>query len=211
MPSKRVLVLGATGGTGQQVVAQAIQLGHTVTALVRDPRRVTLVSDHIRVLTGKITDDTALAVAMRDQDVVISTLGVGKSFKSHGLISQSVTGIVRAMRDHGVRRLIFTSAFGVGDTFGDLPLIPRIFARTLLRDVYRDKAAGEATLRASNLDWTVVYPAGLSDRPATGRYRTGEHLALRGFPMIARADVAAFLLSQVEDTSYLRKGVLISW
>ena len=181
-----------------------------VTALVRDPDRVALTSDHLRVITGTVAeDDAALAGAMREQDVVISTLGVGKSFKPNGLIAESTPRIVRAMHDHGVRRLIFTSAFGVGDTFGDLPLVPRLFVRTLLRDVYRDKAAGEATLRASDLDWTVVYPAGLTDRPATGRYRVGEHLPLRGFPTIARADVAAFLLSQIEDTTYLRRGVLV--
>jgi putative NADH-flavin reductase len=180
-----------------------------VTALVRDPGRMTITSDHLRVIIGKISDD-ALAEAAHDQDVVISTLGVGKSFRPNGLISESAKRIVRAMHDHGVRRLIFMSAFGVGDTYADLPLGPKIFVRTLLREVYRDKEAGEATLRASDLDWTVVYPAGLANRPATGRYRVGEHLLLRGFPMIPRADVAAFLLSQIEDTTYLRRGVLTS-
>jgi uncharacterized protein YbjT (DUF2867 family) len=82
--------------------------------------------------------------------------------------------------------------------------------RTLLRDVYRDKEAGEVELRASLLDWTIVYPAGLVDRPATGQYRVGERLALRGFPTIARSDLAGFLLDQVEDTRYVRKGVLVS-
>ena len=207
----KVLVLGATGGTGQQLVSQALQRGYHVTAFVRDPQGLTVSSDRLRVLTGSlISGNPALAAAVRGQDAVISTLGVGKSFKSGALIAESMSHIVRAMEGEGVRRLIFTSAFGVGDTYRDAPLVPRIFIRSLLRDVYRDKAAGEAELRRSTLDFTLVYPTGLVDGPLTGRCRAGERLALRGFPRISRADVAAFLLSQIDDYTYIRKGVLIS-
>ena len=207
---KRILVLGATGGTGQQVVSQALQQGHDVTVLVRTRQRFTITNNRLRVLSGSVTDDNqALADAVRDQDAVISTLGVGRSFKSGGLITQSMPRILRAMEHQGIRRLIFTSAFGVGDTRRDVPLIPRIFMRLLLQDIYRDKELGEATLRASGLDWTLVYPVGLVDA-ATGQYRAGERLSLSGFPRIARADVAAFLLTQIDDTRYVKKGVLIS-
>src|SRR4249920_173571 len=117
MISRKVLVLGATGGTGQQVVTQALQQGHTVTALVRDPARVSVASDRLRVLTGSVTEDgPALAAAVRGQDVVISALGAGQSFKSRGVIAESVPRIVRAMGDAGVRRLVFTSAFGVHES-----------------------------------------------------------------------------------------------
>jgi putative NADH-flavin reductase len=208
---RKLLVLGATGGTGQQVISQALQQGHEVTALIRTPQRLNITDDRLRVLAGSVTDDSqALADAVRDQAAVISTLGVGRSFKSRGLITQSMPRIVRAMEDHGVRRLIFTSAFGVGDTRRDVPLVPRIFIRLLLQDIYRDKELGEATLHASGLDWTLVYPAGLTDAPATGQCRAGEHHSLSGFPRIARADVADFLLTQINDTTYVRKGVLIS-
>jgi len=133
---KKILVLGATGGTGQQVVSQALQQGHDVTVLVRTRQRLTITDDRLRVLTGSVTDDSqALAEAVRDQTAVISVLGVGRSFKSGGLIAQSMPRIVRAMEDQGIRRLIFTSAFGVGDTRRDVPLGPRIFMRLLLRDV----------------------------------------------------------------------------
>ena len=211
MVPRRVLVLGATGGTGRQLVAQALEQGHTVTALVRDPRQLTLASDRLRVVAGSVTEESAaLAAAVQDQDVVISVLGVGKSFKSGGLIARSMPRIARAMEDEGIRRLIFTSAFGVGETHRDVPLVPRLFIRLLLGDIYRDKAAGEAYVRGRDLDWTLVYPSGLFDGPVTGECRAGERLALRGFPRIARADVAAFLLRQIEDTTYVRKGVLIS-
>jgi uncharacterized protein YbjT (DUF2867 family) len=210
-PARKILVLGGTGGTGQHVITHALQQGHEVTAFVRHPDRLTATHDHLRVVAGNIMDDgPALADAVRGQAVVISTLGVGRSFKSGGLISGSVPRILRAMEQQGVRRLIFTSAFGVAETRRDVPLVPRIFIRLLLRDIYRDKEAGDAAVRASRLDWTLVYPSGLSDGPATGHCRAGERLALRGFPTITRADVAMFLLRQIDDSSYVRKSVLIS-
>jgi putative NADH-flavin reductase len=211
MADKRLLVLGATGGTGRLIVAQALRRGFEVTAFVRDAARLGIESEHLRVLVGDMRGDEAfLASAMDGQNAVISVLGVGKSFKSGGVIGQSTPRILRSMEAAGVPRLIFTSAYGVGETRRDVPPIPRLFMRTLLRDVYRDKEAGEMALRSSVFDWTIVYPATLVDRPATGQYRVGERLALRGFPTISRADLADFLLDQVNDAKYLRKGVLVS-
>jgi len=211
MADERLLVLGGTGGTGQHVVTQALRRGFVVTAFVRDPARLGIASDRLRVVAGSVTDnEAALAVATRGQDAVISALGVGKSFRSGDLIGRAVPRIVRAMESAGIRRLVFTSAFGVGETRRDAPPIPRLFMRTLLRDVYRDKEAGEAELRRSSLDWTLVCPTGLVDRPGTGQYRVGERLALRGFPTVPRADVADFLLDQVSDATYIRKSVLVS-
>ena len=114
------------------------------------------------------------------------------------------------MERHDVRRLIVTSAFGVGVTHRDVPLIPRIFFRLKLQDLDRDKEAGEEQLRRSGLDWTLVHPTGLIDAPATGRFRAGERLRPRGFPTIPRADVAHFQVDQIDDPTYVRKGVLVS-
>lgn len=207
----KILVLGATGGTGQQVVARAVQQGHEVTALVRAPHRRAIEDERVRVVVGSVTDESdALAEAVRGQSAVISALGVGRSLRSDGLISRSIPRILRAMEQEGVHRLIFTSAFGVGATRRDVPLGPRVLIAVLLRNIYRDKALGETALRASGLDWTLVYPTGLVDGPGTGRCRAGERLPLSGFPRITRADVADFLLSQMDDPTYVRKGVLIS-
>lgn len=207
----KLLVLGATGGTGREVVTQALEAGHDVTVLVRDPTRLTVTLDHRHVVTGSVTDNQdALIEATRGQNAVISALGVGNSLKSNGLIARSVPAIVQAMTAAGVRRLVFMSACGVGDTWRDVPFVPRIFMRTLLRDLFADKAAGEEILRHSGLDWTLVYPVMLTNGPRTGRCRAGERLDLHGFPRISRADVAAFLLSQVSDGAYIRKGVIIS-
>jgi putative NADH-flavin reductase len=210
--ARKILVLGATGGTGQQVVAQALQRGHLVTAFCLSPERLTTRHDHLRAVTGSTTDESsAVADAVRGQDVVISALGVGRSFKPGGLITRSVPRILAAMEGEGVRRLIFISAFGIGPTRADAPLVPRLMFHLLLSEIYADKEAGEAVLRQSPLDWTIVYPARLTNGPRTGRYRVGEHLELRGMPSVSRADVADFLVQQAEGQTHVRRGVLVSY
>ena len=210
MAARKLLLLGATGPTGQHVVSQALQRGHDVTLLVRDPQRLPDSFRRLRVHTGSATDESALGRAVAGQDAVISTLGVGKSFNPQGLIAGSVPSIIQAMTLHQVRRLIFMSAYGVGPTIQDVPFVPKLFMRTLLRDVYADKAAGDSALRNSDLEWTLVHPVTLTNSEATGKYRVGERLALHGFPAISRADVADFLVKQIDDRSYVRTSVLVS-
>jgi putative NADH-flavin reductase len=206
----RVLILGATGGTGRHLVLQAIAAGHDATILVRHPERLPAGIERARVVTGDATDAAAVREVVRGQDSVISVLGVGTALKSSGLITNAAPAVVEAMSQAGVRRLVWTSAYGVGETYRDAPLIPRILFAVLLRDLYADKTAGEAAIRSSQLDWTLVHPTTLSNRPAKGRCRSGERLKLSGMPTISRADVAAFLVTQLDDRTYSRKSVLIS-
>ena len=192
-------------------MAQALERGLDVTVLVRRPERLGALAQRVRVFTGSVPDDpAAVAAAVAGQDAVISTLGVGTSLRSGGLIQRSMPVLVDAMRQHGVRRLVVTSAYGVGETWRDVPPLPKMVMRLLFRDLYADKAAGEDVVRRSGLDWTLVYPVTLTNGPATGRCRMGERLALRGFPRISRADVALALLGLVEDKALIGKGVLVS-
>jgi putative NADH-flavin reductase len=209
---KKLLIFGATGPMGRHVVARALEQGHDVTAFVRDPAKLAVSSDRLHVIVGSIPDDPqVVAEAIRGQDAVISALGVGLSFKSNRLIERSMRNIVPAMEASGVRRLIFTSAFGVGGTKGDVPLLPRLMAGLLLRDIYADKKAAEDYLRQHDLDWTLVCPTRLTNGKVTGKYRVGEHLELRGLPSISRADVAHFMLTQLDDRTYVKKEVLVSF
>jgi putative NADH-flavin reductase len=209
---KKLLVFGASGLTGHHVVSEALAQGYDVTAFVRSPEKLTARGDRLRVATGNTVDDPeSVTRAMDGQDVVISAIGAGKSFKAAGLIARSMRNVVGAMEAEGVRRLIWTSAFGVGDTRRDAPLVPRIFMATLLRGIYADKLAAETFLRQRNLDWTLVCPTGLTDAAGAGTYRAGERLDLRGvFPTVSRSDVAKFIMTQVEDRTYLNKEVLVS-
>jgi putative NADH-flavin reductase len=208
---RKILVLGATGGTGREVVAQGLGQGREITVLVRDRARLGAHADRVRVIIGSLPDGAAaLGEAVRGQDAVVSALGVGQSFKSRGLMGAALPAIVAAMQAGGVRRLIVMSAAGVGDTLRDVSLPGRLFARTLLRDIFADKKVGEEAVRASSLDWTIAYPTLLTNGQRTSHYRAGEHLALHGIPSIARADVADFLLSQLEDGTYSRRDVVIT-
>ena len=208
---RRLLILGATGGLGQQVLDQAVEAGHDVTVFARDAARVTARHPSVRVVVGSLPDDgAALADAMQGQGVVVSALGVGKSFKSGGLIERCVPGILSTMLACRVRRLLFTSAIGVGHSFSEAPLLMKVFITLLLRDVYADKPAGDALIRASDLDWTIVRPVMLTDGPLTRQYRDGERLKLSGMPKISRADVAHFILSQLDDVTYVKRIVTIA-
>ena len=208
----KLLVLGATGGTGREVIGQPLEQGHDVTAFVRDPSKMTSTNGRLRIVVGSVTGDEAVAQVTRGQGVFISALGVRQSFRSSNLISHSMRTTVPVMEGQGVRRLIVVSACGVGDSARDAPLLPRLMYRLLLSDIFADKKAGEDYLRRSALDWTLVYPVTLTDGPRTGTYRVGERLVLHGIlPRIARADVADFILTQLASTAYRRKVAVISY
>jgi putative NADH-flavin reductase len=188
----KLLVLGASGGTGRQIAAQAREAGHQVAVFDRH-------------------GGSSLAHVMQGQDVVISAIGRGLSFKPQGLIEKTVPQILSAMTAAGVRRLIFMSAMGVGASFQDAPLMPRIFFRTLLRGIYADKAVGDRLIQASDLDWTLVQPSQLTNGPLTGTYRFGERLTMKGMPQISRADAAQFILRQLDDATFHRRVVICSY
>lgn len=207
MTASRLAVLGATGRTGRLLVANALERGGEVTAFVRDPAKLPTHERLHVVLWTPEGDASGFADALRGHDAVISALGV-PGLASGGLIERSARVLVPAMEAAGVRRLVFTSAFGVRGAH-EVPFPPKLFVLTLLRWVYADKAAGEALITASDLDWTLVYPTGLGEGPA-GAIRFGESLALRGMPNINRASLAAFLLDQVSDPAFVRKGLLVT-
>lgn len=206
----KLLLLGATGGTGKHLLAQALAAGHDVTVLARDPGGISTQHERLRVVEGDVLDGNTLAGVVAGQDAVISALGRGKTFKSDHLIERCAPLIVSAMQANGVQRLIFTSAIGAGETIRDAPLFIRLLIRVLLSDIYADKIAGEAHIRKSSLDWTLVQPSQLTDGALTERYRAGERLAIRGLPTISRADTAHFLLGQLHDPQYVRKVVLLT-
>jgi len=209
----KLLILGATGGTGRHAVAAALAQGYDVTVLVRDRAKLPPEAARVSIREGDARDPDAVAKAAVGQQAAISILGVGggrAGLTPNGLIAETTPRLLRALEAAGVPRLVFTSAYGVGETWRDVPGIPRILMKTLLKKVYADKTIGDDLVRRSALDWTLVYPTTLNDKPGTGKVRTGERLDLRGVPGVSRADVAAFLVSQVERRDFIRKGVLIT-
>jgi putative NADH-flavin reductase len=207
----KLLVLGATGRTGRELLAGALHQGHEVTALVRDPGRLTEQHEHLRVLVGGATDPAIVETAVAGHDAVLCALGPRSARELVGseLMRASVPALVRAMESHGVRRLILLSALGVGESAHSAPAVPRLAFATILRQIGKDKRRAEDAVRASDLEWTIVYPPALSNGPATRGYQHGETLDLRGSPRMSRADVAHFMLAQLADARYVRKGAIV--
>jgi len=207
----KILVLGASGETGSEIVAQGLALGHEITALVRRPERLTLRDPDLRLVVGDVlADPTFAAGAVAGHDAVVSALGVRSSFRSGGLIERGLGAVVPAMADAGVLRFLLISAFGVGTTRRDASLVQRLLYRLLLTGIYADKLAGERILAASPLDWTVIYPVLLANGPATRAYRLAERLPMKGVPRISRADVAHAVLEELSARRFVRKRVVIS-
>jgi putative NADH-flavin reductase len=210
--NRKLLLLGATGLTGRQLLAQALEQGHDIAALVRDPGKLAVEHERLRTVTGDATDAAAVDHALEGRDAVLCALGTRspRSLVSSNLMTASMRALVPAMKRRGVSRLILESALGVGQSAEHAPAAFRLAFATVLRQVGRDKAAAEDYLRASDLDWTIVYPPSLTNGPATGAYRSGETLDLGGVPTISRADVAHFMLNQLDDATYSRRMAIVS-
>jgi putative NADH-flavin reductase len=203
----KVLVLGATGGTGSHVLRVALSAGHEVTVLVRDASTLD-VTDGVRVLTGDATSAEDVRAAVAGQDAVLNAIG-SRNIR-HPVEVEVGRALLPAMRDAAVDRLVVCSAFGVGDTQADANTLQRMFFHTVLGKVYAAKEVADAEVRTSGLDWTLVYPTRLTDDPATGSLATGERLPQGAGIHVTRADVARFMLAQLTDSTWSRKTVVVT-
>jgi uncharacterized protein YbjT (DUF2867 family) len=164
----RVLVFGATGGTGRQIVAQALERGHEVTAFVRNPEKLPAQRPRLRIAQGDIRQPDVIRAAMPGQQAVLSALGA-ITLGPSTLLSDGLREILGAMEASGVPRIVWESALGVGETRGKLgPIYNWFLVPFLLRHSFADKERQESILRASPLDWTIVQPGALTNGPLTG-------------------------------------------
>lgn len=202
----RILIVGATGGTGRELVAQALEHGYTVTALARDPAQLTLEHPRLRVLRGDVLDPATLDAAVAGQDAVLSALGHRQFFGPTRIQSAGTRNLLEAMERHGVRRFVGASALGIGDSAFHGGLLGTCFVFPVILPFYFwDKARQEKVIAASAAEWTIVRPGALTDGPRRGGLRHGTDAGSFLCPSrIARADVAAFMLEQLADDRYLR-------
>jgi len=210
-PSK-ILVLGATGGTGRLIVSQALARGHQVTALVRSPAKASDLKG-ARLVVGDVRDETALREALKGQDAVVSALGTPASpYREVTLLSTATRALVDAMKAEHVSRLVCITGMGAGESAGHGGLLfDRLIFPLLLRKVYADKDRQEAIVRDSGLDWVLVRPAVLNDKPGRDAIRSLEELSKFQGGTISRADVAAFVLDQLRSDAWLHRSPLITW
>ena len=203
----KLIVLGATGGTGLEIVRQAIEHGHSVTAFVRSPERLKPFRDRITVRQGDLLNASELGSVVKGQDAVLSGFGprVPVSKSDADLLRRFAVALTSALTQAGVKRVVVES---VAFLFKDSIIPPTYFlGRLLFPSIVADASAMEEILKKSGLDWTIARPPRLTDKPYTGRYRVREgHLPAFGFT-ISRADAADFMIKAVENRSTITKVV----
>ena len=208
-----ILIIGATGGTGRQLVRQALELGHQVTAFVRTPARLKVEHPNLRIVKGNVLDYALLESAVRGQNVVVCVLGHKRWFYPNKILSEGTGNILRAMKTCDVPRLVCESSLGIGNSVGRLGLLYTFFVIPLILPfIFWDKVRQEKLIAESGVDWVIVRPAVLTNGAARGSYRHGPNLGnfLRT-NRISRADVADFMLKQLTDDTYLGTAVAVCW
>ena len=196
-------VLGAAGATGVQPVEQALAAGHQLTALARSAENLTLTNPNLHVIQGDATDRAVVSQAMKGADAVISVLGARGP-----VIAEATRAVVAAAEQAGPDRIVMLSSFAVARD--RLKPVSKLVTRMAMGSQIKDKTAGEEVLRASGLDWTIVYATVLTNGPKTDARVVPETEKVGMSQRISRADVGSFLLQAATDGVYSRRDVIIT-
>jgi putative NADH-flavin reductase len=201
----RVLIVGATGGTGRQLVEQALERGHTVTALARDPSALRVEHPRLTIVRGNALDYQSVEAAVRGQEAVVSALGHKRFFGPTRILSEGTRNVLRAMEIHRVQRFVCETTLGIGDSAGRMGMAYTFFVVPIILPFYFwDKTRQERLIAASHVRWVVVRPGALTDGAKRSRYRHGHGVgSFVRTVRISRADVADFMLNQLTDNTYL--------
>lgn len=206
-----ILVFGATGRTGTKFVTQALNRNYRVTAFVRDPSRLQIKNDNLTVFQGNILNPVDVDNSVEGQDIVVVLLANKTSDavrKSNTIISEAMVNIIAAMKNQGIKRLLFVSSFGLNHK---IFWPEKIFIKTILKNIFADIPKQEELIKQSNLDWVIVRPARLVNEVKTGKYKMGQDIPIGLFSKISRDDVADFLVKNLENDSLIGKTITISY
>lgn len=208
----KLTVLGATGGTGQELARQAVAAGHEVTAIVRRPDAIAAASPQLRVVRGDLLDPQWTGEGIDGAEAVLSAIGA-TSRGPTTLYSAATTAVLRAMGNVGVRRILVVTAAPAGPDDQEpgftkvvvFPILWHFFGGS-----YEDMRRMEQILAASDRDWTVFRPPRLTNGPLTGHARTAVGKPLPGGRVVSRADLAAAMLAGISDPATVRQAVAIA-
>lgn len=208
-----VVVFGATGRVGRKVVAGGIARGHEMTAAVRDPKRIRARQRIPRIVTCDLLDAEQVGGAVAEADAVILVVRSLSAFFPGEVHSRGTANVVAAMKANAVRRLVCVSAAGTNDDYD--PNLPTFFTRVtrplLLSRVWPELHSMETRVMGSGLDWTLVHVARLTNGPAEGHYRAEEGHSIAGGLKISRADVADFMLKELERGDWIGRHVALAY
>lgn len=206
-----ISIIGASAGIGLETVKRALDRKHTVTALSRSKIPITG-NESLIMMSGNATNKTDLVNSMQKADAVVVTLGTGKSMKPTTLYSDFGKLIVEVQREYKLDiPFIFVTGFGAGESINYASWFVKLFMKFFLKDVYADKTIMEEMIANSNMNWIIVRPGSLLDKPLTENYRI-ENRLYKGINIggINRSDVADFLIKQAENPTELKKYISIS-
>lgn len=208
----KLVIFGSTGSIGQQIVQQALDQGHQVTAFLRNPAKLNIQHPQLNIFIGDVMNSTLVEEAVMGQEAVICVIGSGNKL-SGNVRSQGTQNIIQAMEKLGVKRLICQSTLGTGDSWGNLNFYWKyIMFGLILRKVFADHQIQEQYVRQSNLDWTIIRPSAFIDGNLTGQYRHGFDSSDRELTLtISRPDVADFILKQLRENTYFGKAASLSY
>jgi putative NADH-flavin reductase len=209
----RLLIVGATGGTGRELVRQALERGHDVRAFARSPSKLDMRHERLAIVSGDVLDSASVEAAVRGQDAVLCALGHKRWFYPTRILSEGTRNLIRAMENESVRRFVCETSLGVGDSWGRMGLYYTLFVGVFILPFYFfDKARQERVIRSSTLDWVIVRPGALTNGSKRGVYRQGPEVGHWLWTVrISRADVADFMLNQVTSDAYLHQSPGVSW
>jgi putative NADH-flavin reductase len=206
----RLVVFGATGGTGREVVRQALDVGHEVTAVARRPSAMTIQHKRLKVLQGDVLAPETLPQAVRDQEAVVFTVGAADRSPTK-IYSVGVMNVLMAMHDANVHRLICVSASGLDPGV----LLQKLIAKPLLwwifKHGYTDMLHMEIIVRASGMDWTILHPPRLTNGERNGRYKVAVNKQLSNGWLLSRADLADYIVKHLHDPAIYRSMVELAY
>jgi len=210
-PELRILVIGGSSGVGRATVRRGLQRRHAVTAMARNPGRLTIADEKLDLFEGSILDASAVESAVQGQDAVVIAIGAALTGKPVSLFSEGTRNVLTAMKKTGASRLVLVTGIGAGDSRGHGGFFYDWILQPLaLRTNYEDKDRAEALVRSSTVEWTIVRPGFLNHNPGKSRYRVITDLAGVTAGPIARADVAHFIVSALETGNYRNATVLLT-
>lgn len=210
---KKIALFGGSGKTGQQFLEQALAKGYQVRALARDARKITQTADHLEIIEGDVLNPIDVAKTIEGTDIVISLFGHVKDSPAW-LQSDGTSNMIDAMRKHKIKRIISLSGGGLPFPEKDQPKFPdkmiRLIMKTFVPKILNDAIKHAELLKESQLDWVIVRGPRLTNDPKKGSYRVG-WVGVNASTSIGRADLADFLVKQIEDVTFTRQMPFVSY
>ncbi len=199
-----IVIIGASGKTGQLAVEQALDAGHKVTAFMRSPEKLALTHERLTIVQGDATDSEAVNTALSGQDAVISCVGSNSGLGKTTILREMAGTVAEAMVRNGVDRIVYMASAGIDK---EIPGMMGKLTMKMLGNVLEDHRNAVEVYKSYDFRWTIARPMGLTDKPHTGRYVETSEGIPSGSRSISRADVADFLVRAVSDDQYIYQSI----